>query len=317
MKSIYFLIAIFCIKTVAAQDNFSIKEKQTDVVAKQLINYLNKKQTDSAYLLASSNFKQRVNTSTWKNICEKQLYGLLPFTNLEYKVTKAGIMKYKMIGVVPFQLLINTDSTDKFVVFAIQPYQEEAKKKIAAKTDNSKANRIDIIVDSLTSDYINTEGNVGVSVAVYINNKEYYYNYGETKMNNQQLPTNRSLYEIGSITKTFTGILLAQAVIEKKLQLADGILKFLPDSLSKNAYLKGITLAHLSNHSSGLPRLPKNMEFTVSNYLQPYENYDEKALFTFLKNYSDTTKPGANYAYSNLGVGLLGTILERVYKKPF
>jgi len=317
MKFLLFMVAFLCLQFSNAQNNFSEKEKQTDAVAKQLIYYFNYKKQDSAYMLASEAFKKNINESSWQSIFNKQIINLLPFSNLEFKSSKNGILKYKMQGVVPFQLLISTDSLQKFVVFAIQPYQEDARKKQLAATDNSKESLLDKTVDSLASNYINTEGNVALSIAVYANGKDYFYNYGETKKDNKQLPTNKTLYEIGSITKTFTGILLAQAIVEKKVKLTDPIIQFLPDSVAKNIALKDITLAHLSNHSSGLPRIPINMNFTVTNYLQPYENYDDKALFWFLKNYRDTAKPGSKYDYSNLAVGLLGTILERIYKKPF
>ena len=104
---------------------------------------------------------------------------------------------------------------------------------------------------------------------------------------------------------------------DKKLALQDAITKYLPDSIAANKDLQNITLQQLSNHSSGLPRLPINMNFTITNYLQPYENYDDKAMFAFLSQFKATRKPGESYEYSNLAVGLLGVILERVYKKPY
>lgn len=102
------------------------------------------------------------------------------------------------------------------------------------------------------------------------------------------------------------------------MSLNDPITKYLPDSVAANPQLKNITLAHLSNHTSGLPRLPGN--YTAQkpfDKLDPYKNYTRQLLFAYLKTCRLDTQSGEKYAYSNLAVGLLGTILERVSGKNF
>ena len=315
VSTIYVFLVIFV--TTNAQQLVTQQELKADSVAHKLLQYFANKQADSAYALAGTDFKTALPYYKWILICEKQLYGLMPFRNVEFKRSKNGVNKYKMDAIAPLQLLISLDELGKFQTFAIQPYQDDTRKKIAAVTDNSKQTTLDKTVDALVDNYINSIGNVGASIAVYFMGKDYYYNYGETAKDNQQLPTKLTRYEIGSISKTFTATLLAKAVIDKKVALQDAITKYLPDSVAANKDLQNITLEQLSNHSSGLPRLPINMNFTVINYLQPYENYDNIALFAFLKQFKATRKPGETYEYSNLAVGLLGVILERLYKKPY
>ncbi len=318
MKSLALLIIGVLLATfLNAQTPLTTQEKSTDSVAQKLLYYFAQKQADSAYLLAGEAFKKALPHDKWIDVCEKQLYGLLPFRNVEFKRSKNGVNKYRMESVAPLQLLLSLDSTGKFQAFAIQPYQDDTRKKVLSATDNAKLSTLDKTVDTLVGNYVNTLGNVGASVAVFYNGKNYYYNYGETVKDNKQLPSQTTLYEIGSITKTFTATLLAKAVVDKKVTLQDAISKYLPDSVAANKDLQNITLQQLSNHSSGLPRLPINMNFTVTNYLQPYENYDDKALFAFLKQFKAIRKPGESYEYSNLAVGLLGVILERIYKKPY
>lgn len=302
---------------VQAQQPSTPQELKTDSVAQKLLQFFANKQADSAYALAGADFKTALPHDKWIMICEKQLYGLMPFRNVTFIRSKNGVNKYKMEGVVSLQLFLSLDSLGKFQAFAIQPFQDDTRKKIASATDNLKQTTLDKTVDTLLDNYINTLGNVGASVAVYYKGYNYYYNYGETIKDAKQLPTNQSLYEIGSISKTFTATLLAKATIDKKVNLQDAITKYLPDSVAANKDLQNITLQQLSNHSSGLPRLPININFTVTNYLQPYENYDNKALFAFLKQFKAIRKPGESYEYSNLAVGLLGVILERIYKKPY
>jgi CubicO group peptidase (beta-lactamase class C family) len=315
LLSIYFFCCVML--QVQAQQPTSVQEIKTDSVTQKLLQYFARKQADSAYTLAGDAFKKALPYDTWMAVCEKQLYGLMPFRNVAFLRSKNGVNKYKMDGIAPLQLLISLDNTDKFQVFLIQPFQDDTRKKVASATDNVKLTTLDKTVDSLLDNYINTVGNVGASVGIYIKGKDYYYDYGETVKDNKQLPTNATLYEIGSISKTFTATLLAKAVIDKKARLQDAITKYLPDSVAANADLQAITLQQLSNHSSGLPRLPFSMNFTVTNYLQPYENFDNKALFAFLKQFKATRKPGDTYEYSNLAVGLLGVILERIYKKTY
>ncbi|MBC7722389.1 MAG: beta-lactamase family protein, partial [Pedobacter sp.] len=318
MKPLAILITCVLITTfLNGQTPLTPQEKSTDSVAQKLLQYFANKQADSAYLLAGEAFKKALPHDKWIDVCEKQLYGLLPFRNIEFKRSKNGVNKYRMESVAPLQLLLSLDSTGKFQAFAIQPYQDDTRKKVLSATDNAKLSTLDKTVDTLVGNYINTIGNVGASVAVFYNGKNYYYNYGETVKDNKQLPSQTTLYEIGSISKTFTATLLAKAVVDKKVGLQDAITKHLPDSVAVNKDLQNITLQQLSNHSSGLPRLPINMNFTVTNYLQPYENYDDKALFAFLKQFKAIRKPGESYEYSNLAVGLLGVIFERIYKKPY
>lgn len=318
MKPLAILITCVLLATfLNAQFPSTLQEKQTDGIAQKLLQYFANKQADSAYLLAGEAFKTALPHDKWIDVCEKQLYGLLPFRNVEFKRSKNGVNKYRMESVAPLQLLLSLDSTGKFKAFAIQPYQDDTRKKVLATTDNAKLLPLDKTVDTLVGNYINTIGNVGASVAVFYNGKNNYYNYGETVKDNKQLPSQTTGYEIGSISKTFTATLLAKAVVDKKVALQDAIIKYLPDSIAANKDLQKITLQQLSNHTSGLPRLPINMNFTVTNYLQPYENYDDKALFAFLKQFKAIRKPGETYEYSNLAVGVLGVILERIYKKPY
>ncbi len=111
--------------------------------------------------------------------------------------------------------------------------------------------------------------------------------------------------------------MLAYFAQQEIVKLDDPVNKYLPDSIPELSYNgKKVTLASLSNHSSGLPRLPGNM-FEGADMMNPYKNYDEQKLFRFLKNFKLQREPGAQYDYSNLAVGLLGTILERVSGKSY
>ena len=115
-------------------------------------------------------------------------------------------------------------------------------------------------------------------------------------------------FQIGSITKTFTATLLAEMVQSDKVHLDDPIGKYLPAAAHTPAY-KGqqITLLNLAEQNSGLPEMPTN--FAPSNSDDPYADYADTKLYDFLGDYALTRAPGAKFEYSNVGVGLLGTLL--------
>jgi len=126
------------------------------------------------------------------------------------------------------------------------------------------------------------------------------------------------VFEIGSITKTFTTALLAWYVNEGKIKLSDPITKYLPDSVAANPQLRNITLLNLSNHTSGLPSLPTNFQAQWPNdKSNPYKNYSKQLLFSYLRNCRLNNEPGTKYAYSNVAVGLLGIVLEKISGKPY
>src|SRR5699024_777521 len=102
---------------------------------------------------------------------------------------------------------------------------------------------------------------------------------------------------------------LARMVLQHKVALDDPINMYLPDSLHIPSYQgQKITLEELATHTSGLPRMPSNF-FATQNPLNPYVHYAVHDLYEFLDQYKLTKVPGTHFQYSNLGVGLLGTIL--------
>jgi CubicO group peptidase (beta-lactamase class C family) len=119
-----------------------------------------------------------------------------------------------------------------------------------------------------------------------------------------------SVFEIGSITKVFTAALLADMSERGEVALDDPVAKYLPAAVrvpERNG--RKITLLDLTTQSSGLPRMPDNL--SPRDALNPYADYTAEQMFEFLGRYQLTRDIGAQYEYSNLGVGLLGQALSR------
>jgi CubicO group peptidase (beta-lactamase class C family) len=119
-----------------------------------------------------------------------------------------------------------------------------------------------------------------------------------------------TVFEIGSVTKVFTGLLLSQMVSRGEARFDQPVGELLPDSVtvpSRNG--RQITLLDLATQSSGLPRMPTN--FAPADMANPYADYDARRLYQFLSGHTLPRDVGQSYEYSNLGVGLLGLALSR------
>ena len=117
-----------------------------------------------------------------------------------------------------------------------------------------------------------------------------------------------TVFEIGSITKVFTALLLAEMVGRGEVALDDPAAKFLPERVGMPEY-QGvpITLLDLATYTSGLPRMPNN--FVPKDPANPYADYTAERLYDFLSNHKLGFTPGKHYEYANLGFGLLGHVL--------
>ncbi|UFH54244.1 serine hydrolase [Spirosoma sp. KNUC1025] len=195
-----------------------------------------------------------------------------------------------------------------------------------AFTDNPLQNPVDFIVEQAAQQFMAAPQSVGLSVGIFKDGQTYVYNYGTVEKGSSQLPTSQTLYPIASITKTFTGALLAQAVVEKKVSLGDDIRKYLTGSYPNLEYQgQPIRLFHLINHRSGLPFLLPNRPDAFANTTLPssaiatelLQNYSRDNFYEDLHKVSLTNVPGYTFSYSNAGAQLLGYILEGVYKMPF
>jgi serine-type D-Ala-D-Ala carboxypeptidase/endopeptidase len=119
-----------------------------------------------------------------------------------------------------------------------------------------------------------------------------------------------TVFQIGSVTKAFTSLLLADMVNRGEVKLDDPISKYLPKSV-RTPTVNGqeVTLLQLARHTSGLPRLPDG--FSPKDPNNPYADFTVEKLYEFLNRYRTSRSIGKNYEYSNLGFRLLGHTLER------
>jgi len=165
--------------------------------------------------------------------------------------------------------------------------------------------------DRLVAPLIEGRVSVGIVVGVLYGGKTGARGYGLMKKGGSKKPDASTIYEIGSITKVFTGILLADAVQRKLLKLNDPIQKFVPKGTTVPRFKdQQILFAHLTSHTSALPRMPVN--WGGADPKDPFAHYDEDLLYAGLGETTLSRLPGKTYEYSNLAVGLLGHLLVRM-----
>ncbi len=193
---------------------------------------------------------------------------------------------------------------------------------------SSKTENIQILIDSVANRMIKKPLIHSTSIAIVYQGKEFIGHYGELEKGKKNCPDNKTIYEIGSISKTFAGTLAAKAVCEKKLNIEDEIQKYLPEDYPNLKYgNQPILIKHLLSHTSGLPNmLPLEANTILQNFLnhetpakidELYKNYGEKDFLRDLHKVKIDTVPGYKYSYSSTGSLLVAFILEKVYKTKY
>ena len=149
---------------------------------------------------------------------------------------------------------------------------------------------------------------VGISVGLVDATGERFLAAGATVPGGSVAPDADTVFEIGSITKVFTSLVLADMVVKGEVKLEDPVAKLLPPGIKvPERDGRQITLIDLSNQVSGLPRMPDN--FKPADMGDPYIDYGPAQMYEFLAKVQLARGIGEKYEYSNLGVGLLGHAL--------
>ncbi len=164
---------------------------------------------------------------------------------------------------------------------------------------NDSAQTLDAKISNIVKPWMQKRGVPGVVVEVYSNGvpHSYYFGYADIE---KTTPVNGStIFEIGSVTKLFTSILLAQEILQKDLRLNDPAANYIPEFQSKTKTpFNKITLRHLATHTAGLP------------YSEPGTVKTDREALSYFSRWQTRIRIGQSWAYSNVGMGILGYVLE-------
>ena len=192
-------------------------------------------------------------------------------------------------------------------------------------TDNNLKNKLDSAINYAAKIYLQDSNTNGISIGVYNKGRKHTYNY--VKENKGKLASGNNFYNIGSVAKTFVTTILAQAVVDKKLNLNDDIRKFLPGQYPDLEYKgKPIQFVNLANHTSGLPTTFRMFSPSVRDSLKRiniaeqvnfYSVYSADSLLSDLHLIKPDILPGTKFQYNSSAMTLLILLLERVYHQPY
>jgi len=154
-----------------------------------------------------------------------------------------------------------------------------------------------------------------IAIAIIKNGDVKYYGFKRNANTLSTIENHKSVFEIGSLTKVFTSTLLAGFVIDKKIDLDEYINDYLEFSFNNDSK---ISFKELSNHTSGLPSLPTNLDLSSVNPANPYCNYNKNKLEEYLTKHLNLSQNLiGKYQYSNLGAGIIGYVLSKIEDNNF
>ena len=155
------------------------------------------------------------------------------------------------------------------------------------------------IAEALKSGQLAPETGAGVSIGVVEHGVRRVFSYGVAKPD--------SMFEIGSITKTFTALMLSQMVEQGKVKLDEPVRDLLPAGTVAKPAGAEITLLDIATQHSGLPGMPDN--FPSADSTNPYIDYHAANLYEYIAKHGVAKAGNPGFVYSNLGFGLLGQAL--------
>ncbi|MCW3170529.1 beta-lactamase family protein [Chryseobacterium sp. 09-1422] len=209
---------------------------------------------------------------------------------------------------------ISLDDKNKINGFFVKPFEEPKANK--ADTNSTTINALKNFPEKISENIFlkvkDFPNNTQISIAFIENGKTSFYGIIKRNDSVKSVSNQNKVFEIGSLTKAFTATVLASLVEDKKINLNDNINSYYAFTLKDNIKLKFESLA---NHTSGLPRLPDNLN--TSNEENPYKNYSKSDIESYLKNNLKLENNPQKYEYSNLGAGLLGYTLGLSQKTTF
>ncbi|HHF3032808.1 beta-lactamase [Vibrio diabolicus] len=164
-----------------------------------------------------------------------------------------------------------------------------------AKTELTVSSQLKSVVDECAKGLINEYDIPGLAVAVTIDGKRYFYNYGFADESKGSLVTNDTIFELGSISKTFAATLTGYAQAKGKLNMDDKVKDYIP--VLENSVLGNTKLVHVATYTAG--GLPLQFPSEVTN---------DAEMMQYYKTWKPEYEAGTKRKYSNPSIGLFGYI---------
>ncbi len=318
MKIIILSLNLFFIANIYAQ----IADINThNIVKDSFVAKMNRQDFKGIYEMADQNFKSSFSEEQMVSFLSN--YATLGTINSSSLLPKnTGNFEYRLqCKNKSMQLTLGVVDAKSFKGFGLDVYKlQPDRTRQVFWSGNPLKSSLDKVVQKAVKKYMSNKHVSGLSVGVIKEGKSYSYNFGEMKKKSLLRTNNKTIYELGSIAKVFTGTLLANAVLDGKLKLDDDIRKYLKGNFPNLQYNGNpIKIVHLANLTSRRPSMPTLEKLGGRSPLD--ENYsgnvDDKDIAEILIKVKLDTLPGTRREYSNFAVCLLGRILEKVYDMSY
>ncbi len=159
---------------------------------------------------------------------------------------------------------------------------------------------------------------LGIAIGIIKNDQTFYFSFGNLNQESSEKINENTIFEIGSLTKVFTGLLIADEIEKNKLTLNDYIEKYLPKNVVNKNIRKKVTIKNLLSYTSGLPTFhgdKYDIEIQELDSIQPYKAVTKKKLLKVLSENDTIGKQ--EYEYSNYNYALLGYVLNKLEKQNY
>jgi len=294
-----------------SEKHLELEKAANKVVTEKVVKNYNNNDYNAIFSMFADVLKEALPIETTTEYLKNLKSQAGNITNQEFKKYENGTdASYKTTferGV--FALNISIDDNSKINGLLVKPFAEEVNTEnvinnLSIKNSLTTKDQSEIIFENTKVFPNNTQ----LSIAIIKDGLVSYFGINKENDTISTIDNQKSIFEIGSISKVFTSTLLANFVIDGKVKLNDNINDYLKTPLNNSTEISFIDLA---NHTSGLPRLPTNLDLTKVNPENPYKEYKEKELEDYVTNQLELSNKGENQ-YSNLGAGLLGYTLSKI-----
>ena len=306
MKYILFLLSLMLSNVVLTQPSGS------SILMEKFVTQYNDSEYELIHSLFSDKLKESMTLVELQGLFQGLKAGIGKIVGYEYVATDSeSFFHYKTtFEKSVLDVALSSENQNEISGFKVVPFDpaDFDRNVINQLSDNSgllSSQQLAILFE-LTKGFPN---NTELAIGLIEKGQTKYYGLIIENDTVRTINNHKDVFEIGSISKVFTSTLMAQLVAEQQLKLDDKINVYFDFPFMDNIEL---SFLQLSNHSSGLSRLPSNLDLNKVDPDNPYKDYDKKNLDEYLKTeLSLTDSLQGEYQYSNLGAGLLGYTLSR------
>lgn len=194
--------------------------------------------------------------------------------------------------------------------------------KAAGVTGASTNTELESLVIREAESFMDRQPILGMVAAVVHGDESFVLGFGRRDLSTKESPDGDTVYELASLSKLFTGLLLAHEIEQGAVSLDDPVSQHLPKGVSLPDSTEELLIRHLATHTSGFPKNPENLKKmgSLAGYAtgrSPYKGYTEQHFWEAVETLPLRSQPGEKVFYSNFGASLLASLMANKRNTTF